>query len=201
MKELVTSTGTTIGNVNEEGISLSIPPGAVDESMEIVVRSSICCPMRLPDGCIAASPVYFIDHKKEFRFQHAVGVEILHYIDLENSESRRLVFMTSSQKDSTSAYIFTRIDQEEVTIDPKSQVAKIMLTHFSPVMVGSYGMCKTSHWIVLLSYVLHVDDILCSVRLYREIPSSEHKAVICVCKRHPHYREVNVPSLFAIGCL
>lgn len=139
IRKMITTRGGTVGNSEEEGISLTIPPGALspDESSEFEIQLCITCPLKLPDGYGPASPVYFIRHKKGVQFQQNITVKLLHYIDLESLDdpNSNLVFMTAT-RDTKGKYLFKKIEDSEGSFEADSQVGKIELSHFSPVMIA-----------------------------------------------------------------
>lgn len=139
IKQLVTKAGGVVGSLQREGIALSIPSGAINSDLEFQIQCCINCPLKLPEGYTPASPVYFIKHEGSVQFHQNIAVELLHFIGLDSSnDCRRLAFMTleSPRKDLTSVFLFTKITQSEGCFEPKSQVGKILLSHFCPILVA-----------------------------------------------------------------
>ena len=137
VKKLVTSAGAVVGDLQREGISLSIPPESLSNDVEIRIDRCLKCPLKLPDGYKPASPVYFIEVTDDVHFDKKIKVELLHYIDLDTPlSSERMVFMTSAPQSTLNVYHFTKVEQGEGSFQQGSQVGNILLDHFCGVLIA-----------------------------------------------------------------
>ena len=113
----ITSSGGQVGKLEEVGISLIFPEGALnpgEEALKIVIRPAIGCPLQLPDGYEPASPVYFIEHRGNVDFLKTVNVGIKHWVKLNNeSDCENMDIFSSklvpSSVEGRSVYKFSRV--------------------------------------------------------------------------------------------
>ena len=161
VKKVVTPTqATTIGSLQDIGMSLLIPEGTVDEPVQFHIYPSTQYQINLPDRYIPASPVYFIEHERGVEFQKKITVELLHYVHLETaSDCDDMVFMTST---APTCDDFTEIKESDGIFEPRSQVGKILLSHFSPVVAARKKRAgRRGIWLIMASLFVYETLFAC----------------------------------------
>ena len=144
IRKEITSSGGQVGHLEETGISLVFPEGALQPSekpLEIVIRPAIGCPLQLPDGYAPASPVYFIEHRGSVTFLKNVDVHIQHWVKLtSDSDCKDMgIFMSKSAPfydEGRPVYRFSKL-QGRAVFSPHNSVGRIELSHFCALAVGS----------------------------------------------------------------
>ena len=136
-----TSAEATVGSLEEIGMALSIPEGALsstDEPLGVQIRPCINCPLSLPDGYVPASPVYFIECEKAVKFRKKCTLEILHYMHLDAlHDGRAMAFMTSTKyRGPDTTYHFARVKEGNQIFQLSSNKGTIFLDHFCAILIA-----------------------------------------------------------------
>ena len=141
-KESITAEAEAIvGDLGRIGMTLTIPEGAVsstDEPLELRIRPCVNCQLKLPDGYVPASPVYFIEYEKTVKFKKKCILEILHYMHLDKPDDcGDLAFMTSTgYKGPSATYHFARAKGSDETFQLGMNHGKISLDHFCSFIIA-----------------------------------------------------------------
>ena len=199
IRKEITSSGGQVGRLEEVGISLIFPEGALQPSekpLEIVIRPAIGCPLELPDGYAPASPVYFIEHRGSVTFLKNIDVHIQHWVKLtSDSDCKDMAIFTSKSvpnfyEEGRPVYRFSKV-QGKAVFSLHNSVGRIEVSRFCALTVGSASKAGNANHSLLYScrsyysIVCTVADCRCSVRFYQNIspaPSAREKlAVICIC--------------------
>ena len=141
----ITFSGVTIDQLQDMGISISVPEGSLspsEEPLDLHIRPCFRGPFRLPKEYKPASPAYLIHHSKKTNFHKDITVRIHHYACLGSEEDcEEMTFLSAS---STPEYIeshqdegvvhpvytFKKIRGDNGKFRPGDQVGEISLRHF-----------------------------------------------------------------------
>ena len=146
----ITSSGTTIDQLQDLGISISVPEGSIspsEEPVDLHIHPCFCGPFRLPQQYESASPAYLIRHSKKTKFQKDITIRIHHYASIGCEEDcEEMAFLSAS---STPEYIESHQGEEMVhpvytfkkirgytKFRPGDQVGEISLRHFCILKIG-----------------------------------------------------------------
>ena len=217
MKEIVTSAGATVGNLEEIGIALTIPEGALssaDEPWELRIKPCVNCPLRLPDGYVPASPAYFIEYDKAVKFKKSCTLEMLHYMHVDKASCEDLAFMTSTgYRGPGTTYNFTKAKGSSEVFQPGSNHhGKIILDHFCSFLIAFFdrrprGTCVKCYIYTSVCMNCNVafpadnlDREKCLARFYRKA-GSKPEAIVCLCLDHGGYNKVSATCMYNQGSL
>ena len=193
----ITSCGADIDYLEEMGISVSIPEGAIgtkEAQLELIIKPCFTGIFKLPEGYESASPAYLIHHTRKAEFQKDVTIQLQHHAYLRSEEDcEDMVFLSASSRPmyvgSQRAYIFHETSGQWEVFAPGSQVGEISLRHFCLVKAGKRKRQRknsaskkqkgkkndkpaiyTGTFLYLLMY-LYIDNQhhLYSARLYRNL--------------------------------
>ena len=144
-EEIVTAKEKTI-NVEDEGLSLSIPEGALpstDPPLQLEIHPCFCGPFNVPQYVELVSPAYILNPSRKVAFQKEVLVKIWHYANLETEEDcKDMVFLSASTRPQyrgdTPVYVFKKIRGSKGLFRPREEepVGQIALKHFCTLALG-----------------------------------------------------------------
>ena len=151
IRKHITSSGGQVGHLEEIGISLVFPEGALQPSekpLEIVIHPAIGCPLQLPEGYAPASPVYFIELMGSVTFLKNIDVHIQHWVKLtSDSDCKDMGIFTSKSApfydEGRPVYRFSKL-QGRAVFSPHNSVGRIELSHFCALTVGSASKAGNS---------------------------------------------------------
>lgn len=130
------------GKIEGEGVSLTVPPGAVNDEVTISLQACIGGPFCLPEDLAFISPVYLI--QPPCVFHSALTLSIKMFVDLETQEDcDEVVFVTSPTKkvlneDNEAQWNFRTYGSPRLTIGERN--GEIDLKHFCFAALAAIGM-------------------------------------------------------------
>jgi hypothetical protein len=139
----ITSSGATIDQLQDMGVSISVPEDSVETPLDLHIRPCFHVPSRLPENCRSASPAYLITHGGR-GFQKGITIRIHHQACLTSEEdSARMSFVSASstpeqrgsEQGPYSIYSFEKISGNTSKFTQEDQVGEITLRHFCLIMV------------------------------------------------------------------
>ena len=146
----VDSEGTVISLIEELGIAIDVPPGAVTDhhhDNEVTVRINACLggPFELPEGYELVSPVFHVEPGAEFA-EKPVDVSIVHFLNTDEDEEETicdLKFVSAPfDFDSRAGIKFSQLDGG--TFIPGRRIGKISLQHFCYIGVAARQMASAA---------------------------------------------------------
>ena len=210
MKEIVTSAGATVGNLEKIGIALTIPEGALssaDEPWELRIKPCVNCPLKLPDGYVPASPVYFINYVEAVKFKKSCTLEMLHYMHVDKTSCEDLAFMTSTgYRGPGTTYDFTKAKGSSEVFQSGSNHGKIILDHFCSFLIAFFDRRPRGTCVICYLYLCmhelqcclsadNLDREKCLARFYRKA-GSKPEAIVCLCLDHIGYNKVSATCMY-----
>lgn len=150
MEYEVDGKGTVISLIDEMGIAIDVPPGAVSDrhhDNKVTVRINACLggPFELPEGYELVSPVFHVEPGAEFA-EKPVEVSIVHFLNTDEDNEERsceLKFVSAPfDFESRAGIKFRQIDGG--TFVPGRRIGKISLQHFCYIGVAAKKMVSTS---------------------------------------------------------
>ena len=141
----ITSSGSSINQLEDMGVSLTVPEGSISSSCEHIdldIRPCFSGPFKLPPGYESASPVYLITSSRKINFLKDIIVRIYHNACLWSEEDcEDMAFFSASFKpqyieDNQPVYTFKKIDGTNTRFKKGEQVGEISLRHFCGVKIG-----------------------------------------------------------------
>ncbi len=144
----ITSAGAAIDQLQDMGISLSVPENALSsaaEPLDLHVRPCFHGPFRLPKEYRSASPAYLISHNRRASFLKDVTIRIRHDASLGNEEDcEDMVFLSASstpeyvesQRGARPVYTFKEIQGARAAFRQGDQVGEVALKHFCMIKAG-----------------------------------------------------------------
>ena len=149
----ITSSGATIDQFQDMGISISVPEGSLspsEEPLDLHISPCFCGPFRLPQKYESASPAYLIHHSKKTNFQKDITIRIHHYASIGSEEDcEKMVFLSASSTPENieshqdervvhPVYTFKEIRGANTKFRPGDQVGEISLRHFCILKTGKH---------------------------------------------------------------
>jgi hypothetical protein len=130
----ITSSAATIGQVEDIGVSVSVPERSQSSSLDFSIRPCFSGPFELPDEYESASPAYLLCHNK-VDFQKDLTIKMHHYTCLESEgDCEDMVFLSASStpeyRESRPVYTFKEIHGAKGMFKAGDQVGEISLRHF-----------------------------------------------------------------------
>jgi hypothetical protein len=133
----LTSSATTIGQLEDIGVSVSVPEkslGSSRKASDFGIYPCFSGPFELPDEYESASPAYLLRHDK-VDFQKDLTIRMRHYACLEREEDcEDMVFLSASStpenRESCPVYTFKEIHGAKRMFKAGDQVGEISLRHF-----------------------------------------------------------------------
>ena len=133
----VTREGRVISLLEELGIIIEVPPGAISDGHphEITIKINACIKgsFQLPEGHELVSPVFHIEPGAKFA-EKPVELSIAHFLDVEDKEACAELKFVSAPFDSSNAGAVKEIikfkNLDGGTFLPGGRFGKIALQHF-----------------------------------------------------------------------
>lgn len=142
--EHITSSETTFDHLEDMGIYVCVPKGALtqeEEPLDLHIRPCLCGRFELPSEYDPASPAYLIEHSKNTNFQKDIIIKIHHYASLQSKKDcEDMTFLSASStpeyRESLPVYTFKKISGAKDIFRPGDQVGQIALRHFCLITAG-----------------------------------------------------------------
>jgi hypothetical protein len=133
----LTLSATTIGQLEDIGVSVSVPENSLSSSKKALnfrIRPCFSGPFELPDEYESAGPAYLLRHDK-VDFQKDLTIRMHHYACVESEEDcEDMVFLSASStpeyRESRPVYTFKEIHGSKGVFKAGDQVGEISLRHF-----------------------------------------------------------------------
>ncbi len=146
----LTSSESTIGQLEDIGISVFIPENSLssEEESSMQIRPCFTGPFELPEDYEPASPAYLICHSKKY-FQKDITIRMQHYANLQTEEDcEDMAFFSASStpqyRGSRPVYTFKEICDARGEFKPGDQVGEVSLQHFCYNTIGKRKRAETS---------------------------------------------------------
>ena len=139
----VTHEGKVINLLEDLGIIIDVPPGAIPDHQpnEITIKINACIKgsFQLPEGHELASPVFHIEPGAKFA-EKPVELSIVHFLDVEDEEAcAELKFVSAHFDESNSDIVKEMIKFKNLdggTFLPGGRFGKIALQHFCFIAIA-----------------------------------------------------------------
>ena len=186
MEYRVDKEGKVISLIEEIGITIDVPPGAISDRHhddEVTVKINVCLrgPFDLPEGYELVSPVYHVEPGVDFA-EKPVEVSIVHFLNVKEDKEPRyeLKFVSapapcdiSTETTPRGCFKFRHLDGG--TFLPGRRIGRIALQHFCLIGVAvKHKMSATD--------AAKSEDILATPRIRDRSPvfgKPVHVSIVC----------------------
>ena len=203
MREVtITSRGKEI-DLDEIGISISIPRNSTITEEKINLATSFSGTDEIPGDMEGVSPSYIIETDVEVKFSKDVEVKFQHAANLKtvNDCKDMVVLMAMLQNGSSGAGTvgkFEEMNENNVKFSPGDRHVLLKLRSLLPstfkvarkkrdgIATGELVACYSQYYLIFSP----TDEKFYSARLYKTMCGYKVMAVFCMCLEHPLYTKV-----------